>query len=449
MNPPRAFPKPPAISGRVAPHDLDAEAAVLSAILLEPSTVEQVSPILDPGQFYSESNRWICEAAYDLRAHGKTPDAVSVAGWLRDHERLAQCGGATYIASLVDAVPAVARVADYARMVAAKANVRRVIATCQRIAAEGYGEDGAVEGFVTGAAGALTQIARDAERGLGSKDVFTEREIFRALADDFIQQRPLRACTTGLPDLDTDLGGHVAGMVTWFGAATNWGKSSLAIMTYEEATLAGKRVLVVSAEDTRELYARRMLARRANLSAFLLRQRSIPGGDDFQRMLRAVENARDVPFFVHAIGAKVEHIAARIQLMCRAEDIDLVMVDYLQSIGSTRDFKDRRLEVTHVARTLTDAVKTVERGPPSGLFFSQIRRLRDGEIPDMHVLKESGDIENMSENVLIGYVRQDGARAIRVCKAKDAAKHDYLMTWDSLYCGFRGGKRIEKGAVMP
>jgi len=432
-----------AAAARLPPFDLDAEAAVISAILLEPAAVDEVSLLLQPGQFYSQANHWICEAAYDLRAHGKVPDVVSVAGWLRDRDRLAQCGGSAYLAALCDAVPSVSRVADYARTVAQKHAVRRVIATCQRIAAEGYGTEGQVEGFVEGAAEALARIAREADRSKG-QDLFSERDVFRALAEELVHQRPLRTCTTGIPDLDTDLGGHVAGMVTWFGAATNWGKSSFAIQSYEEAALTGKRVLVVSAEDTRELYARRMLARRANLSAYRLRQRMIPAGDEFERMLRSVESAREVPFFVDAIGYKVEQIAARIALICRAEDIDLVIVDYLQAIGAQRRTEDRRAEVTYVARTLTDAVKTIERGPPAGLFFSQIRRLRDGEVPGMHELKESGDIENMADNVLMGYAREDGARAIRICKAKDAAKYDYLMKWDALTCGFRGGKRIEK-----
>jgi replicative DNA helicase len=436
----------PVTPARVAPHDVGAEEAVLAAMLLEPDAVDEVSGLLEPGQFYVEANRWVCEAAYDLKAHGLTPDTVSVASWLRDRDRLQHCGGSAYLAHLVDAVPAVARVSDYARMVAKKAAVRRVIATCQRIAAEGYGEDGAVDGFVDGAARALRMIADDAERGLAQRDVYTERDIFRALADDLVKQVPVRTCTTGIPDLDVDIGGHIAGMVTWFGAETNWGKSSIAVMTYEEATLSGKRVLVIAAEDARELYARRLLARRAHLNAFRLRQRLIPNGDEFDRMLRAVEAARDVPFFVNAIGAPVEQIAARIKLICRAEPIDLVMVDYLQAIGTRKEFRERRLEMAHVARVLTDAVKTIDRpgtGTPSGLFFSQIKRI-EGRAPTMKDLKESGDIENMAENVLIGFVRDDGARAIRVAKAKDATKEDYLLTWDTTYCGFRGGKRIER-----
>src|SRR5216684_4347276 len=108
-------PPPPSGSGRVPPHDLDAEAAVLSAILLERDALDKVLETLKAEHFYSEANRRIYEAAVELSGKGTPIDIVSVAGTLRDRERLAQVGGSAYLAQLVDSVPSVAHIETYAR----------------------------------------------------------------------------------------------------------------------------------------------------------------------------------------------------------------------------------------------------------------------------------------------------------------------------------------------
>src|SRR5215203_2892369 len=100
--------EPAIVAGRVPPHDLDAEAAVLSAILLERDALDRVLEILKSEHFYSEANGRIFEAAQQLAMTGTPIDIVSVAGWLRDREKLAQIGGPTYLAQLADATPAVA-----------------------------------------------------------------------------------------------------------------------------------------------------------------------------------------------------------------------------------------------------------------------------------------------------------------------------------------------------
>src|SRR5262245_17665701 len=112
--------EPPIVAGRVPPHDLDAEAAVLSAILLEREALDRVLELLKPEQFSSDANGRIFEAAMQLALSGTPIDIVSVASWLRDRERLAQVGGPTYLAQLADATPAVSHVAAHARVVKEK-----------------------------------------------------------------------------------------------------------------------------------------------------------------------------------------------------------------------------------------------------------------------------------------------------------------------------------------
>ncbi len=158
------------IAGRLPPHALDAEAAVLSTVLLAHergtpelrAAIDRALDIARPEHFYSPANEWIRKAIDALRAEGTPIDVVTVASWLRGAERLAEVGGAPYLAQVADATPAVAHVETHALIVLETWRVRATIATCQRVAAEGYGDVGSVGDFITGAHAEIGDIVRTA-----------------------------------------------------------------------------------------------------------------------------------------------------------------------------------------------------------------------------------------------------------------------------------------------
>jgi hypothetical protein len=156
--------KPGIVNGRVPPNDLDAEAAVLSAILLSAEALVRVVAILKPEHFYSDANGRIYEVAQELASEGRPVDIVMVASVLRDRDRLAQIGGPGYLGQLADATPAVAHVEAHAQIIVDKWRLRAVIATHQAIVAEGYGDVGDVDEFLDAAARALAAHQRDVPR---------------------------------------------------------------------------------------------------------------------------------------------------------------------------------------------------------------------------------------------------------------------------------------------
>ncbi len=139
------------------PHDLDAEGAVLSAILLDREALDRVLEILRPEHFYSEPNGRIYQAAQHLVKDGTPVDMISVASWLRERESLARVGGTAYLSQLADAMPTVGgftaeaaaaqaswrdHVAVHAGTVLDRWTDRQLIATCQRVAVARYGDVG-------------------------------------------------------------------------------------------------------------------------------------------------------------------------------------------------------------------------------------------------------------------------------------------------------------------
>ena len=250
----RSKSEPPSVAGRVPPHDLDAEAAVLSAMLLSRDAPERVLDILRPEHFYSDANSRIFEAISELSLAGTPVDIVSVASWLRDRERLAQVGGPSYLGQIADATPAIAHIETHAQIVIDKWRLRSVIATCQHIAATGYGDVGAdVEAWMeVGLTALRTAVDATPTRAPLASPVEAVHELVSSW------DRPAPYAPTGLPGLDQILcGGLRAGNVIGLAGAAKAGKSAFAGQILYDATGSDVIGIYASVEMPRpEVWAR-------------------------------------------------------------------------------------------------------------------------------------------------------------------------------------------------
>jgi DnaB-like helicase N terminal domain/AAA domain len=149
----------------VPPHDVDAEAAVLSCSLLLAERLDTARAVIEAADFFSEAHRWTFAALVALRDQGRPTDLVSVSTWLRDNGRIEQVGGIPYLTRIMNSAPALSekQVVEYARTVRRKSRTRLLIATCQRVAAEGYlTHGGHDEELIARAAADVGRIAAEA-----------------------------------------------------------------------------------------------------------------------------------------------------------------------------------------------------------------------------------------------------------------------------------------------
>ena len=235
--------EPVSVAGRVPPHDLDAEAAVLSAVLLDATRSTRSLEILKPEHFYTEANRRIFEAAHRARARGHAGRHRQVASWLRDRERLAQVGGA--------ALPRAARRRDARRRARRRVRatsstrsgaIRQLISTCQRVAAEGYGDFGEVQEFIDGAEQAIYDIARtprDAERRSRSTQVL--KTAFEQITDGGRARRSHHRRLRPASTLDAKTAGLHEGDLTIVAARPGMGKTRFVLNIAVERRVAAHR----------------------------------------------------------------------------------------------------------------------------------------------------------------------------------------------------------------
>lgn len=228
---------------------------------------------------------------------------------------------------------------------------------------------------------------------------------------------------SGFDALDRATGGLRPGHVWVLGAPTNWGKSNFLIAVREHHLMVhGHGAVLVTCEDDPELVALRTLAKNAQVNSLNARNGQLTGDET----ARATEYLHDSSrpnasalVLMDGRGKPVEQLAFELRSHIARFNLRLVLVDYLQCIGSERQSQDRRAEINFIARTLTDAVKT---SGAAGLFASQVT----GED-----VRESRDVEHAAEVVLIGKGGKNEPHEVLVKKNKTGpANFTIRLDWN-------------------
>jgi replicative DNA helicase len=338
----RARREPPVVFGRVPPHDLTAEAAVLSACILEPDRIVEVRGVLDLGDFYSEPNRLIYSAVLALDDAGAAIDTVTVGTWLRARE-LIQRVDVGYLGRIVDDTPAVAHVIDHAWIVVTCSRQRRAIEAMQRHGAEGYGDVGDPATWLATVRQSLMQ-ATEHDRislellGDGARQLL--RDLDEASRAD---ATTLPGLTTEIAELDDLMGGLRAPDVYVVIAEASGGKTALALGWALTTALAGGGVYYWNGEPGQPKLdlLQRGTARTCGVDYGLIRNNPRALRVEDWDALRASEVAlTEAPLLVddrkqlHADQIAAACHVARRRLIARGTDLKLVVLDNLSELSA-------------------------------------------------------------------------------------------------------------------
>jgi replicative DNA helicase len=334
----------------IPPHDLDAEAAVLGAILLASGpeqnalslhALRTVLPFLRPDMFYSEAHRLTFQAAVALHDAGEPIDIVTVATWLKNRERLEQVGGLSYLRELLFVPPAVTRVRTYAVTVHEHWRVRQAIGLCQRVAARGYTREYAdAQTYLDAAIKNLQRISvRNPVKPIETNDAALQRVMREwSLTSDPANELSLTGFPTGLYSLDKLFGGLMPGRKTGVIALSGVGKTAFALQVALHIARRGVGVLYFTSEMERWELVGRALASEANVHAERIKKRMLDA--QAWRSLTAAQHViAKLPLRIDESPAlNVDNIDAIVANMIEefpatlGVPLGVVVVDYLQRL---------------------------------------------------------------------------------------------------------------------
>lgn len=397
--------------GRVPPNELDAEGAILAAILCEETTepLDEARSLLTPGDFYANANATIFEAVCTLDAEGKPTDVVSVASWLRDRGRLAQIGGTPYLATLAGGVPSVAQVRAHAELVAEKARQRRVVTFAQKIAAEGYGRVEDPRAWALDAAQGLSDIATE---GGEHSPAETMSELMPRVIEGVSARKRgegvSRGVDTGWKDLTALLGGWARGKMHVVAGRPGMGKSSFVLGAVINVAKQGEPASLFSAEMTKEELVERALAVVADVNVQKISRGEL-SAKEWAAVTAASSLLAKLPITLKYVpGAKIAEVRAffRSEQRRHGRKLGLGVVDYMQVLdGERRDGDSRESEVANISKRLMWMAG--EFDIPI-LAVSQLNRAVEARAntnkrPSLGDLRESGAIEQDAFTVTLLY----------------------------------------------
>jgi replicative DNA helicase len=410
----------PAALFRAAPHNIEAEQALLGAVLVNNEAFYRVSDFLEPPHFFEPIHQNIYQLSRDLIRAGKIATPVTLKTFLDANIDIGGLNVSQYLARLAAEATTIINAEDYGRTVYDLAIRRALIQVGEDLVNDAY--DSPVE------SSPRAQI-EDAERRLyelaetgrydGGFQLFSNSltTAIDMAAHAFQRDGKLSGMATGLDDLDRMMGGLQASDLIILAGRPGMGKSALATnIGYNVAkawqgevrpdghtvTINGGIVGFFSLEMSAEQLATRIIAEQTGIPSNLIRRGGISEAD-FERIKDHSIELQNLKFYVDETGGlSVAQLAARARRLKRQRGLDLLIDDYLQLLqGSTRRSSENRVqEITEITTKLKALAK--ELNVPI-LALSQLSRQvesRDDKRPQLSDLRESGSIEQDADVVM-------------------------------------------------
>lgn len=390
---------------RVPPQNLEAEQAVLGAILLEAEALITSMERLRAEDFYSVSHQRIFEVMVSLGEDGEPIDLVTLTARLQDLGQLDEVGGVSYLAKLAGAVPTAANVEYYAQIVEEKSMLRRLIRTATQIVSSGYTTEDDVGVLLSDAERRIMELShnRSSSGFISIRDVLMD--VFERVEFLYNHRGGVTGIPSGFTDLDKMTSGFQRNDLIILAARPSVGKTAFALNVAQNvAVRASETVAIFSLEMSAAQLVQRMICAESNVDATRMRTGDLKG-DDWEKLSMAIGSLSEAQIYIDDTpGITVADIRAKCRRLKKEKNLGMILIDYLQLIqGRGKAGENRQQEVSEISRTLKMIARELE---VPVIALSQLSRgveQRQDKRPMMSDLRESGSIEQDADIVAFLY----------------------------------------------
>ena len=451
---PRPLRPAPTTSGRVPPHNLEAEESLLGAMLLSSDAASVAMEICGPADFYKPAHGHIFGAVAALFERGEAVDAVTVRDELVRSGLLEAVGDPALLVSLQANTPSIANAAHYAHIVEEHALLRRLVGVAGQIADIGY----SVPEDVTGAIDQAEQLVFDVNERRTMDSIRPLRDLLTPALEQIEllanQNDTVTGLRTGYFDLDEMLAGLQPSSLTVVGARPSMGKTSLALGMVATAGVVVRRpVLLFSLEMGHYELTQRILSSEALVDAHRLRIGRLHEAE-WTKVSHAISRLGDAPIFIDDNpNVTVMDIRARARRLKKTQgDLALVVVDYLQLMTGRGRSENRQTEVAEISRGLKILARELQVPVVALSQLSRGLESRQDKRPMLSDLRESGSIEQDADVVLFIYreeaydteapIDRRGTAEIIVAKHRNGRTGSVHLAFLNQYARFENMKKV-------
>lgn len=399
---------------KIPPQNLEAENAVLGALLIDKEAITKIADSLTPNEFYKNANKTIYEAIIELYSKKEPIDILSLSSKLEEKKQLDQTGGRTYLAELANSVPTSSNISHYAKLVREQAVLRKLLTTSAEIEKMAYENEGKdLDVLLDTAEGKLFSVSQNFIKPEFTPIKSLLNEAFDRIDDLHKDKGKLRGIPTGYKDLDNKLAGLQKSDLIIIAARPSMGKTSLALdIVRQIATKQKIPVGLFSLEMSKEQLIDRMLCAEAGVDLWKMRTGKLSdrpgpmGESDFSLIGHAMGTLSEAPIYIDDTpAANIMEIRTKARRLQSEHGLGLIVIDYLQLMeGRGLSSVDNRVQVvSEISRGLKSIAR--ELSVPL-LALSQLSRQvesRHPPIPNLSDLRESGSIEQDADVVMFIY----------------------------------------------
>lgn len=395
---------PGTLADKLQPHNLEAEEAVLGALLIDPDAIIRVAQFLVADDFYVERHGWIYAAIRELYERREPADLVTLTDELERRNQLDQIGGPTYVTRLLNATPTSIHVEFYARIVERTAVLRRLIDAAGQIARLAYEDTEDAREVVDQAEVIIFNVAaRHA-----NQDLRPIRQVLDQYFDriEYLYQHrgEMIGVPTGIADLDKLLGGMQRSDLLILAGRPGMGKTSMALsMALHASRRWQKRVAIFSLEMSDEQLVQRLISAETGIDSQRLRMGDIRE-DEWSTLIQATELLSNTEVHIDDTPAiSVLELRAKARRLYAEHGLDLLIVDYLQLMRGEGRNENRQQEISFISRSLKGLARELNIPVISLSQLSRQVESRHDKRPMLSDLRESGSIEQDADVVMFIY----------------------------------------------
>src|SRR5215210_2727840 len=401
----------------VPPHDLDAERAVIGAMLVSEAAVSVVGETLAAEDFYSETHRVLYGAMMRLYSRGEPIDQLTLSDELNSVGEFDRIGGRQYVFRLVESVPTAANAARYAEIVRGKALLRAVIDAGSRIQQEAFSEPE----DVTQALDAAEQLIYGVSNRQLKEHLAPVSELapgaLEMIQRLYEQEGEVTGVESGFEDLDQKTTGFHKSDLVILAARPAMGKTALALnIIWHAASAKGLPVAVFSLEMSKEQLVQRLISQTTRIRTQDLRSGNVKA-EDWPKLVRGVAEVSRAPIWIDdtagitlmEMRAKVRRLASRLNARVHVDGqsggpLALVVVDYLQfMVGQGNRSENRQQEIAEISRGLKVLARDLHVPVLAIAQLSRAVEARHDKRPLLSDLRDSGAIEQDADVVMFLY----------------------------------------------
>lgn len=405
------------IEERVPPQNIEAEQAVLGAMLIDKEAIAKATEVLSADDFYREAHRVIFSAMLELYNKNEAVDMVTVTEILKRDNKLEDIGGIAYITSLANVVLTAANVKYHADIVAEKSVLRQLVRVSTEIAAMGYEANEDVGTLLDTAESRILEISNRKKK----TDFTAINDVLMDSVQSIESLLQNKGGLTGLPagfaDLDKLTSGLHPSDFIILAARPSMGKTALALNIVQNVAMRAHKVIggeprsvaFFSLEMSKEQLVNRMLCAEAGIDSQRLRVGEMHD-EDWTHLWDACDTMSRAKIYIDdTAGITAMEMRSRARRLKAEHGLDLIVVDYLQLMqgsGKRNNSGDRQQEVSEISRSLKALARELD---VPVLALSQLSRSvesRQVKRPMLSDLRESGSLEQDADIVAFLY-RED------------------------------------------